>query len=67
MYANPNTPFLSAEQIVNAIKAVGDKRTILVSGENGIGKTALYHALRADPAYASHCCTTLVAQAIHYL
>lgn len=60
MYANPNTPFLSAEQIVNAIKAVGDKRTILISGENGIGKTAVFHTLRADPAYASHFFSTPV-------
>ena len=54
MYANPNTPFLSAEQIVNAIKALGGSRTILISGENGIGKTAVYHTLRSDPDFKEH-------------
>jgi len=54
MYANPNTPFLSMEEIVKAIKAIGHKRTILISGENGIGKTAIYHALRKDPDYKDY-------------
>jgi hypothetical protein len=53
-YADPQTPFLSHAQIVSAIKAVGDKRTIIVQGENGIGKTAIWHALRADPAYSGY-------------
>jgi hypothetical protein len=53
-YADPQTPFLSNAQIVSAIKAVGDKRTIIVQGENGIGKTAILQALRADPAYSGY-------------
>jgi hypothetical protein len=53
-YADPNTPFVSAASIVSGIKAVGDKRTIIVHGENGIGKTAILQALRADPAYSGY-------------
>jgi hypothetical protein len=40
--------------MVSAIKAVGDKRTIIIQGENGIGKTAILQALRADPAYSGY-------------
>lgn len=53
-YTDPNTPFLPFNKIVDAIKAIGDKRTIIVHGENGIGKTAIWHALRADPAYSGY-------------
>lgn len=45
---------LTFNQIVSLIKAVGDKRTIIVEGENGIGKTALFHALKKDVAFAEH-------------
>jgi hypothetical protein len=46
--------FLSFTQTVDLIKAIGDKRTVLVKGENGIGKTALFHYLKRDPAFANH-------------
>jgi hypothetical protein len=46
--------FLSFTQTVNLIKAVGDKRTVIVKGENGIGKTALFHHLKRDPAFADY-------------
>ena len=46
--------FLSASQVVSLIAAVGDKRTVIVEGENGIGKTALFHALRKLPKFANH-------------
>ena len=46
--------FLSFSQTLNLIKSVGHKRTIIVEGENGSGKTALYYALAKDPAYANH-------------
>ena len=46
--------FLSASQVVSLIAAVGDKRTVIVEGENGIGKTALFHALRKLPKFADH-------------
>ena len=48
------TQFLSASQVVSLVAAVGDKRTIIVEGENGIGKTALFHALRKLPKFADH-------------
>jgi MoxR-like ATPase len=41
--------YLSFTQTVNLIAAVGHKRTIIVEGENGIGKTALFHALKKMP------------------
>jgi len=46
--------FLSFEQTVSLIKAVGNTRTVLVMGENGIGKTALHKALCLDPAFSDH-------------
>ena len=49
--------FLSFDEIVTIIKAYykqGIRRTILIEGENGIGKTAVYHALRRDPQFADH-------------
>ena len=45
---------LSFKQVTQLIKAVGHKRTIIVEGENGIGKTALFHALKAMPKFANH-------------
>ena len=45
---------LSFKQVSNLIKNVGHKRTIIVQGENGIGKTALFHALARDPQFANH-------------
>ena len=37
--------FLSAQQVLNLIATIGHKRTVIVEGENGIGKTALLHQL----------------------
>jgi hypothetical protein len=48
------TEYLSAPQIVSLIKAVGHKRTVLVQGENGIGKTHLWRMLAEDPHFADH-------------
>lgn len=45
---------LSFNQVANLITAVGDKRTIIVQGENGIGKTALFHHLKTTPHFANH-------------
>lgn len=45
---------LSFTQVLNLIAAVGDKRTVIVEGENGIGKTALFHALKKHPKFAGH-------------
>ena len=46
--------FLSFTQVLALIAAVGHKRTIIVEGENGIGKTALFHALKKLPKFADH-------------
>jgi hypothetical protein len=46
--------YLSFTQVANLIAAVGHKRTIIVEGENGIGKTALFHALKRMPQFANH-------------
>ena len=46
--------FLSAQQVLNLIAAIGDKRTVIVEGENGIGKTALFHQLKRMPQFADH-------------
>jgi len=40
-----DAPVLSHNQVAALIAAVGDTRTVLVQGENGIGKTALRHTL----------------------
>lgn len=45
---------LSFNQVLNLIAAVGDKRTVIVEGENGIGKTALFHALKQHPKFSEH-------------
>lgn len=48
------TQQLSHKQVAALIKAVGPKRTVIVSGEYGIGKTALQLEFRQDPAFANH-------------
>lgn len=45
---------LNFAQVYNAIKAVGHKRTILVEGDAGSGKTSLLYALQRDPAFANY-------------
>jgi hypothetical protein len=40
--------FLSHNQVVSLIKAVGDKRTVLIMGENGIGKTSVHRTFSAQ-------------------
>jgi hypothetical protein len=44
--------FLSFNETAALIAAVGHDVTVVVEGENGIGKTALFHALRAMPQFA---------------
>jgi hypothetical protein len=46
--------FLTFKQLVSLIKTVGHKRTIVVRGEHGIGKTALWHAMKNDPFFADY-------------
>jgi len=46
--------FLSHKQVADLIKAVGHKRTVIVMGENGIGKTALHNTLCQDQHFDDH-------------
>jgi len=46
--------FLNHQQIANFIKNVGGKRTVLIFGENGIGKTAIHSHLCQDPDFDKH-------------
>jgi len=45
---------LNFKQVKQVVKAVGSKRTIIIQGENGIGKTAIFHDLERDPDFANH-------------
>lgn len=45
---------LSSKQVTALIKAVGPKRTVIVEGEFGIGKTSIHHALCRDPHFAGY-------------
>lgn len=45
---------LSFKQVLSLIAAVGQVRTVLVQGENGIGKTALFHAVKTLPPFRNH-------------
>ena len=45
---------LNHRQVVSAVKAIGADRTIVIQGENGIGKTAIFYELCKDPFFANH-------------
>lgn len=45
---------LNHKQVVSLIKAYGPKRTILIEGEAGVGKTSILYELARDPAFARH-------------
>lgn len=45
---------LNHKQVVQLIKAFGPRRTVLVEGEAGIGKTTILYELRNDPAFAGY-------------
>jgi hypothetical protein len=45
---------LSAIQVRQLIKAIGHEKTVIVEGENGIGKTSIAYDLRNDPMFANH-------------
>ena len=46
--------FLSFEQATSVISSVGHARTVLISGENGCGKTSIYYAMQKLPQFANH-------------
>jgi hypothetical protein len=43
--------FLTFTQVMNLIVAVGKRRTVIVEGPNGIGKTAVFYALSRLPQF----------------
>lgn len=45
---------LNRTQIISAIKAFGAKRTLIIRGEKGIGKTAIHAELQADPMFQNY-------------
>jgi hypothetical protein len=45
---------LNHMQCVNAVKQYGSKRTIIIQGENGVGKTGIFHELAVDPDFSNH-------------
>ena len=47
-------PVLSHSQVRDLIKSVGHKRTVIVLGENGVGKTSIQYDLRQDPRFLGH-------------
>ena len=47
-------PMLSHSEVAETIRAVGDKRTVIVLGENGSSKSSVQHTLRQDPYFANH-------------
>lgn len=47
-------PFLSHTEAFDLIRAVGSKRTVLLLGENGSGKTSIQYDLMRDPAFAEY-------------
>jgi len=48
------TTILNHAQVYSLIKAVGHKRTVLVEGDSGSGKTSLLYELQRDPAFANY-------------
>jgi len=48
------TQVLSHKQVVSLIKTMGPKRTVLIEGEAGAGKTAILHDMKEDPQFADH-------------
>jgi hypothetical protein len=45
---------LSSAQVVSLIKSIGHKRTVLVEGEAGSGKTSMHYELAASPEFSTH-------------
>jgi hypothetical protein len=48
------TQYLSSEECVQLILHVGPYRTVVIQGENGVGKTFLAYILAAMPEFAGH-------------
>jgi hypothetical protein len=52
------TEFLNFSETASLIAAVGSRRTVIVEGENGIGKTALFYAMKDMPQFKEHLAIT---------
>lgn len=48
------TKVLNHKQVANLIKSIGDKRTVIVEGEFGIGKTSILWEFKKDPAFNNY-------------
>lgn len=46
--------YLNSTQIINLIANGPKNRTVIIQGETGVGKSAIFHAMRAMPAFANH-------------
>lgn len=51
-----NIECLNHTEVADLIEEVGTERTVLVQGENGIGKTSVWHDLRRRPKFANYHC-----------
>lgn len=45
---------MNSKQVTSLIKAVGSKRTVLVEGPMGSGKSSIFHALMRDPQFKGY-------------
>lgn len=50
---------ISSKQCAALIKAVGNKRTVIIEGGTGIGKSSIHHHLAKDPAFAGYISTMI--------
>lgn len=48
------TQLLNHRQAANLVKTIGTKRTVLIEGEAGAGKTAIAYEFMQDPHFANH-------------
>lgn len=46
--------FLNASQVLNVIRFGAHKRTVILNGETGLGKSAVFNMLKEQPEFANH-------------
>jgi hypothetical protein len=47
---------LNHNQVIAAVQAIGAHRTVLIEGEHGVGKSAIYTQLKALPSFSKFLC-----------
>ena len=47
---------LNHKQVIEAVQAVGPYRTVLIEGEHGVGKSAIYGQLKTLPSFSKFLC-----------